>query len=182
MTEFLDVMNNKNNPLGIIKSRKEIHKDGDWHKASHVWILNEKNQILCQKRSHNKEWFPDRWDMTFGGHVRAGESYESAAITELSEELGISVKVNDLEFLMDFVIDKKDVRKWTLNREFLKVYFLRTKKAVSEFKIQKTEISEMRYFDIIKLKTLLNKRSEIKFIPENEYYLLVLNKIQSIKQ
>ena len=83
---------------------------------------------------------------------------------------------------MDFVIDKKDVRKWTLNREFLKVYFLRTKKAVSEFKIQKTEISEMRYFDIIKLKTLLNKRSEIKFIPENEYYLLVLNKIQSIKQ
>ena len=182
MTEFLDVMNNKNNPLGIIKSRKEIHKDGYWHRASHTWILNKKNHILCQKRSHNKEWFPDRWDMTFGGHVKTGESYESTAITELSEELGITVELKDLEFLMDFLIDKKDKRKGTLNREFLKVYLLRTKKAVGQFKIQKTEISEIRYFEINELKGLLNKRSDVKFIPEKQYYLSVLNKIQSIKQ
>ena len=46
-------------------------------------------ELLLQKRSHDKDSFPDCYDISSAGHVPAGSSVLDSAIRELSEELGI---------------------------------------------------------------------------------------------
>jgi isopentenyldiphosphate isomerase len=71
--------------------RKLVHGHGVWHRVSHVWIVNDAGQILCQQRALNKELAPGCWEPFFGGHLSPDESYEDAAKREVQEELGIAV-------------------------------------------------------------------------------------------
>ena len=77
--------------------KSEAHTDGLWHRAAHIWIYNSKGEILLQLRAKDKQFWPDRWEISAAGHVGAGEKPEDAAVRELSEELGISAKAEDLE-------------------------------------------------------------------------------------
>lgn len=46
--EFFDILDEDGNKTGRTKLRNEVHRDGDWHKAFHIWILNE-NGDYCYK-------------------------------------------------------------------------------------------------------------------------------------
>ena len=38
------------------KLRKEVHRDGDWHRAVHIWLLSHStNELLLQKRADDKD-------------------------------------------------------------------------------------------------------------------------------
>ena len=50
------------------------HAYGDWHKSIHAYLINDKNEIVIQKRSAGKDLYPNIWDVSFAGHVCAGES------------------------------------------------------------------------------------------------------------
>ena len=56
--ELIDIYDENNKPLGIQKMKSEAHRDGLWHRASHVWIYNSKGEILLQLRAKNKELWP----------------------------------------------------------------------------------------------------------------------------
>ena len=81
-------------------TRKKAHQLGLYHRASHIWIFRRKKgkmQVLLQQRSAKSEVFPSCLDISSAGHVRAGESYEDAAMRELKEELGLDVNFDDLK-------------------------------------------------------------------------------------
>ena len=73
MEEYFDVLNEKGEYIGKTETRKKCHKEGLWHKAVVVFIINSKRQVLLQKRSANKKMWANMWDITAGGHVLAGE-------------------------------------------------------------------------------------------------------------
>jgi len=60
------------------------------HRAVHLVVMNEKGEVLLQQRSARKDSHPGWWDISVGGHVDVGETYEDAATRELREELGIA--------------------------------------------------------------------------------------------
>ena len=97
MKEILPVVNEDDEVIGE-KERSLVHRDGDLHRVSHVWVYNSLGQILCQKRSDKVEIRPGAWDFPVGGHVTSGASYEETALAELSEELGIKTG-QKLEYL-----------------------------------------------------------------------------------
>ena len=54
-----------------------------------VLLHDNCGRLYLQKRSKIKLTYPERWDVSASGHVKAGEAKEDAARRELAEELGV---------------------------------------------------------------------------------------------
>ena len=48
MEELFDVLNEKGQYTGRVETRQKCHKEGLWHKAVTLFILNSKGQVLLQ--------------------------------------------------------------------------------------------------------------------------------------
>ncbi len=108
------------------------------HHSVQVFVRDSRGRILLQKRSADKDIQPGRWDTSAGGHLRCGEDYRSAALRELSEELGLSPeKIPPLEHLFDLEIRNE------IESEDVRVF-----RIVSDgpFQPQCSEIDELRFF------------------------------------
>ncbi|MGY8652978.1 MAG: NUDIX hydrolase [Verrucomicrobiia bacterium] len=88
--EIFDVVNDRDEVVDALP-RSEVHRLGLLHRAVHVLVFNAKGEIFLQKRSMSKDTHPGKWDSSCSGHVDQGEDYDTSAIRELSEELGITI-------------------------------------------------------------------------------------------
>ena len=57
-----------------------------------MFLFDSKGRVYLQRRSKEKDTFPDTWDPSASGHVDEGEAYITAARRELQEEVGIQRK------------------------------------------------------------------------------------------
>ncbi|MBV9493132.1 MAG: NUDIX domain-containing protein [Acidobacteria bacterium] len=89
--EPIDIVDADGAATGVIKPKPDAHRDGDWHRAAHLWIVTPDRRVLLQRRSWKKENRPGLWDVSVAGHLSAGESAEEAAIREAQEEIGWTV-------------------------------------------------------------------------------------------
>lgn len=55
-----------------------------------ILLHNPQGEVLLQKRAASEENYPGYWDVSAGGTVQAGETYEEAAKRETVEELGVT--------------------------------------------------------------------------------------------
>lgn len=62
--EHFDLLNEDGSLKGVSKARSLVHRDGDLHRAVHVWVFGRGKppQLLLQKRSDEKDTFPVRID------------------------------------------------------------------------------------------------------------------------
>ena len=81
--EYIDIVDENNNPTGKVKEKQQAHEDGNFHRTAHVWIINDKNELLLQKRSASKKTHPNCWDISGAGHIKAGESVIDAVKREV---------------------------------------------------------------------------------------------------
>ena len=58
--EYLDILDKSGNKTGEKKPRKEVHSKGYWHKGVHIWIINSNRELLVQRRSSNKDVYPNK--------------------------------------------------------------------------------------------------------------------------
>ena len=133
MEEMLDTFDIHGNFLGV-KPRSFCHSEnpGVYHKPVWIWIVNDKGEILVQKRALTKKKSPGKWDMPSAGHIDAGESPIEGGVRETEEELGIKCKPEDFIFLKEFV----NQRGW----ELVQVYLLKTNIKAEDMKLQKEEV------------------------------------------
>jgi hypothetical protein len=83
--DYVDVLGSSGRSVGKMKSKSEVHRDGDWHGAAHLWILNREGQILIQRRSPTKENWPNLWDVSVAGHISAREGPVEAALRDFEK-------------------------------------------------------------------------------------------------
>lgn len=145
MEELFDVLNERGEYIGRIESRNTCHKEGLWHKAVVVFIINSKQQVLLQKRSANKRMWPNTWDVSSGGHVLAGEFGFQAAIREAKEELGIELSKNDIIFIGSVISDnaKGDI----IARHMNEYYIAQKDIDIDTIELQLEEVSEVKWVD-----------------------------------
>jgi 16S rRNA (adenine1518-N6/adenine1519-N6)-dimethyltransferase len=93
--ELLAVVD-ENDELLVPRNRATIHRDNLLHRAVHVLLLNNRGELLLQKRSYRKDRYPGCWDSSASGHVDAGESYVACAARELEEEIGATADLVEL--------------------------------------------------------------------------------------
>lgn len=56
--EHFDVLYEDGTPKGFSKARSLVHRDGDWHRSTHIWVLSSEGDVLVQKRAAGKDTFP----------------------------------------------------------------------------------------------------------------------------
>ena len=179
MAEHFDIVDENNNLLGKKKSRADVHRDGDWHREIHVFVLNKNNEFLCNKRSATKDFFPNHWDTVCGGHVDPGETYESAALRELKEEIGINANESDLIPLETVKYTEEFPEKHFKNHTFRRVFLYKAELKLHSLKAQKEEVSELKFFPIPVLKKLVKKHDgAMPFWPRPDYDMYFLEKIE----
>ena len=71
--EYLDILDENGKKTGQIALRKEVHSKGYWHKGVHIWIINSKKELLVQRRSANKDVYPNKLYISVAGHPVSGE-------------------------------------------------------------------------------------------------------------
>jgi isopentenyl-diphosphate delta-isomerase type 1 len=88
--EQFDVVDEHDRVVGVAR-RADVHANGWLHRAVHIMVQRPDGAVFIQKRSMEKDCHPGVWDSSASGHLDSGEYYDTAAIRELEEELGISV-------------------------------------------------------------------------------------------
>ena len=145
MDELIDVLDEFGNKTGQVKTKKEIKKDGDYHRAITVLVING-DKILMQKRSSTKRIYPNLWSLFIKGHVQAGEDSLAACLREIKEEIGIISNADELEYLYTIKEEKSD--KDYIENIFYDTYILRKNIALKDVVIQKEELSDIKYISI----------------------------------
>ncbi|MGM0563253.1 MAG: NUDIX hydrolase [Pseudomonadota bacterium] len=69
--------------------RAVVRRDNLIHRAAYIFVLSPLGSLCVQRRSADKDIYPDYWDLAAGGVVGHGESPDTTAERELKEELGI---------------------------------------------------------------------------------------------
>ncbi len=144
--ELFEIVNDAGEVIGTAP-REKCHGDPSLvHRAVHVLLFNSKGGLLLQLRSKDKDIQPGKWDTSVGGHLAVGETYEQAAVREMSEELGIEgVK---MEYLYDYPL-RNDVESENI-RSFRAVYD-------GEVRFQKEEIDAVRFWSLDEVRSTLGK-------------------------
>ena len=130
-------------------SRAKAHSDGVPHGAAHIYVWRKnaagETEVLLQRRSHNKDSYPDCLDTSSAGHVEAGMDYLSTALKELEEELGLTPDAADLApgFDQSIHTERLENGKPFIDREYNRVYFLQADPPRAALRLQKEEVSEV---------------------------------------
>lgn len=149
MPEMLTIVDENDN---LIKSeeRKVVHSSTFWHRGMHVFVFNNKGELLVQLRSPLKDKYPNTYDCSISGQVNFGEDYERTAVRELEEELGIkNVNIKPvLHFRMPY--GPKDYH-------VCKLFTITYDKEIKT----NEEISEIKFLNMDELKKLINENPEM---------------------
>ena len=154
MKEYFDIRDSAGNPTGEVKARSLVHRDGDIHGTSHVWLVRKNKKsgydVLLQKRSDNKDSFPGCYDISSAGHLPAGADYRESAVRELEEELGIAVSPEDLRFLGMHEGDVKEefYGKPFHNHEISAIFILEKNIEPERMCLQKEEVSGVLWMSL----------------------------------
>lgn len=165
MEELLDILNEEGEKTGLCATKEEIYQKGYWYRTVHIWIINDKHELLMQKRNPYKKTFPNLWALSTAGHVLKGENNLESGIRELKEELDIDIKPEQLEYL--FTIKREEICGNSTLRVFDDVYLLPWNVDVAHTKLQVEELTDIKYVYYEYLQTMLeNKDSE--YVPYSE--------------
>jgi len=171
--EFLNMLDSEGKFTKQSKPRSLVHKDGDPHPTVHIWIIKKTDMgiyVLLQKRSHQKDVFPDCFDVSAAGHVSAGNEYRDCAIRELYEEIGIKAEYEQLEFIGMHSKEYKDEN--VHDNEIAAIYLYREPIDIDNLKLQISEVSEVRWVDLDECLALIDNPQFKHCISKEELYMI----------
>ncbi|XP_024985631.1 nudix hydrolase 3-like isoform X2 [Cynara cardunculus var. scolymus] len=167
--EHFDVLTETGQKTGFSKARGLVHKDGDYHRAVHVWIFAESTQqLLLQQRAVCKDAWPGLWDISSAGHISAGDASLITARRELQEELGLTLPMDAFELLFVFLQQSVTNNGNFINNEFDDVYLVTTVDPIplEAFTLQESEVSAVKYISIEEYKQAVVKEDP-QYVPVN---------------
>lgn len=159
--ELVDLLNNRKELIGETCERNAV-PEGKYRLSIHIWIVNDKNEILIQQRSASRKMFPNMWTNT-GGACIAGETSIETVFRELKEELNVIPNIDDLELIASYK-RKKD---------YVDVWLLRQNINIKDLKFNDNEVQAAKWVSIEEWKKLLIEEKAIK--SSTDYFLNYIN-------
>lgn len=175
MDELIDIYDSNGKHIGR-EMKSEAHSIGHWHKSIHAYLINNKNEMVIQKRSANKDFYPNIWDVSFAGHVGAGEDTMISALRECQEELGINLDKNNVQHL--FTIPEKLQWGNVISNEFVDVFLCKVNE-FGKFTKQDKEVGDVKVISLNEFIHLIQTKDNSLFPHYDEYekMLPILNNL-----
>jgi isopentenyldiphosphate isomerase len=141
--ERVDVLDARGEKTGEVAWKSEAHRLGLWHRCLHCWIVSPETSsggpyLFVQRRAVEKDTWPDRLDVTVGGHLGAGEETLDG-LREVEEELGLTVLVDELIPLGTRRAELEIPA--GLDREFQEVFLLVRALSPEDLQLQEEEVA-----------------------------------------
>jgi len=163
--ELIDVLTADGKPAGVRKPKSDVHRDGDWHRAAHIWIIASDGRFLLQRRSPRKENNPNLWDVSAAGHLSAGESAVDAAVRETWEELGLKIAPGELKFAATLKASCVLNDGTYHDNEFHEIFVVRRDVDIGSLRLDPEEVAEVKWVDRL--------RPDETFVQHGEEYRLI---------
>ncbi|MBB5636984.1 isopentenyl-diphosphate delta-isomerase [Pedobacter cryoconitis] len=93
MIEYVSLVDEKDNETGIME-KLAAHEQGLLHRAISVFIFNDKNELLLQRRAAGKYHSPLLWTNTCCSHPRPAEVLIDSAHRRLKEEMNMNCELS----------------------------------------------------------------------------------------
>ena len=159
--ELVDLLNDRKELIGETCERNSV-PEGKYRLSIHIWIVNDKNEILIQQRSASRKMFPNMWTNT-GGACIAGETSIETVFRELQEELNVIPNIDNLELIASYKRKKDYVDVWLLKQNI----------NINDLKFNDNEVQAAKWVSIEEWKKLLIEEQAVK--SSTDYFLNYIN-------
>jgi isopentenyl-diphosphate delta-isomerase len=166
--ENVILVNELDEPIGEME-KMEAHEKGLLHRAFSVFIFNQKNELLLQKRASSKYHSGGLWSNSCCSHPRKGESVVDAGMRRLVEEMGFSVP---LESVFSFIY-KAELDNSLTEHELDHVLIGRYEDA-PEMNLE--EVEDWKYIELETLESDMKNRPELY----TEWFKIVFDRVRTV--
>jgi len=162
-TDFVILVDKNDKKIGLMP-KMEAHEKGVLHRAFSVFIFNDKNELMLQKRNVNKYHSPGLWTNTCCSHQKDGESNINAGKRRLKEEMGFCVDLNELDSFIYYVKFDNELIEHELDHILVGEYN-------GSFNVNPKEVDEWKWLTLDKIK------DDIKTNPNNytEWFKIIMD-------
>ena len=150
------------------KARKLVHLHQDWHRSVHLWIVDPfRKSVVLQKRSPEKDTFPNCWDISVAGHLEYGDGdSRETGVREAQEELGISPTPQELEFCFTCPAEQAPLGGCNCYED---VYIIQRDASTFTFTAGPAEVTDVKWIEIEELKRCWEEQHQ-EYVPRVKPY------------
>lgn len=146
------LVNEFDQPIGVLE-KLEAHQKGLLHRAFSIFIFNDSNELMLQRRAFDKYHSGGLWTNTCCSHPDPNEGVLEACHRRLKEEMGFDT---ELEFVTSFIY-RAELDQNLIEHEFDHVYIgkYRDNPVINE-----SEVSEWKFVNLADLENDMKKHPD----------------------
>ena len=147
------LVNEFDQPIGVLE-KLEAHQKGLLHRAFSIFIFNDSNELMLQRRAFDKYHSGGLWTNTCCSHPDPNEGVLEACHRRLQEEMGFDT---ELDFVTSFIY-RAELDQNLIEHEFDHVYIgkYRDNPVINE-----SEVSEWKFVNLADLENDMKKHPEV---------------------
>jgi isopentenyl-diphosphate Delta-isomerase len=146
------LVDEENRETGVME-KLEAHQKGLLHRAFSVFILNEKGEMLLQKRALQKYHSGGLWSNACCSHPAPRETTAAAASRRLEEEMGFTCELQEMDNILYRVEFENGLTEHEYDHLFLGYYD-------GKIAVNPEEVSEHKYVSIEEIDRQLEENKE----------------------
>jgi 8-oxo-dGTP pyrophosphatase MutT (NUDIX family) len=167
--EVFDLYDSQFNKLQKKMIRGGTNQEGEYHLVVHIWFKNSKGQFLIQQRNKQEDSVPYQWAAT-GGAAIAGDSSIEAAIRETKEELGLTLRKDQLKLVKRYFIDHH------ISNYITDLYIVKEDILIEDLIIDTLEVRDVAYKTMSEIKEMIRKNefwNYARLLERSDYFELL---------
>lgn len=168
MSHLIDVLSSRGLRTGEILPRPEIHRLGKCHRVVRLYLFNQQNELLLQRRSLTVDHAPGLFTISALGHINAGEFSSDTVQREIEEELGIDASQLQLRFLFSY-FQEAVVHETYIDRQFNDIYIARVDIQAEQIQFDQGEVSEVKFVSLETFEEMLLNDSLLAAVYADEW-------------
>jgi isopentenyl-diphosphate delta-isomerase len=163
------LVNENDEQIGTME-KMQAHREGKLHRAFSVFVVNDENKMLLQKRAAEKYHSANLWTNACCSHPMPNENIFDAATRRVDEELGM--EINSFENLFSIKY-KAELENDLIEHELDYILWTKSDAIVN---LNKDEISEVAYLSKEEIKNRMTENPEQFTV----WFKLIFPKIENL--